>query len=671
MASSSVAMEIDDSPFQGLERSIKAVEAEIEGVEKQLASEQDPVERQYLWKKKHQLREEKQQLREEKLLLLKSNLPHGTGGSDATRYNYELPTSLEAGDMFHFCPEVFHKDFYYVQQVWKPFYTEMSKVTQGHVSVVHVSGNPGIGKSHFLVYVLVNLLKEGKTVQVELVIQETVDYYAFYPDGTYQILNEFNRSLQGEILLTDQSFVGHYGRITYIFASPNRDNWVDAWKNITSSCFQQLFMPPWSFEELENLFYRYAYLEENRFSDPRTEFRVRNLLFGPIPRWYFFTLENGYQEILKNVQGMVGEGVLQVQDLRGAGDKEEYSYTVFTIWPSVDFLSIQSIRPISQWVSQSIVEVAAYRKLKGFETFVLAAESDPALKVAAGNLFKLEEGHKFQNFPIVDSITPNHMIQVSLAKSRKPMDQAVFSRLRSDLNQKMLSDEDKQLVLAGDLRYRQIQALCKKYGIHANQHKEVMLEELKELVALANVQDGGSLQEEQLRLIVKTIALQSGFSVNSGWHYLTLKELFTSVKNDIHYGDYEPFFALEDDAVEDNGYAAMDNWDIKLGFHGGGIASGFESEIVYTALMEETQVTLKLAHLDGTLVGKQTLFISHTVFKALTGLEVMNGKSVDEAADFPKRPVHKLKKWTTRMGMSNNSASRSITLSSLLYNMAG
>ncbi|EFJ15845.1 hypothetical protein SELMODRAFT_422421 [Selaginella moellendorffii] len=375
---------------------------------------------------------------------------------------------------------------------------------------------------------------------------------------------------------------------------------------------------------------------------------------------------------------MVGKGVLQVQDLRGAGDKEEYSYTVFTMWPSADFLSIQSIRPTSQWVSQSIAEVAAYTELKGFETFVLDAESDPALKVAAGNLFeryaheRLAQGGTFkavedgsdvvlqtcrikyfsgltvsadpewrkdtssywvprnQNFPIVDSITPNHMIQVSLAKSRKPMDRAVFSRLQSDLNQdaymvlvkpegdrrsapvikfrslnkqKVLSDEDKQLVLAGDLRYHQIQALCKKYKIRANQHKEVMLEELKELVAVANVQDGGGMQEEQLRPIVKTIALWSGFSVNSGWHYLTLKELFTSVKNDIHYGDYEPFFALEDDAVEDNGYAAMDNWDIKLGFHGGGTTSGFESEIVYTALMEETQVTLKLAHLDGTLAG--------------------------------------------------------------------
>ncbi|EFJ15846.1 hypothetical protein SELMODRAFT_422422 [Selaginella moellendorffii] len=414
----------------------------------------------------------------------------------------------------------------------------------------------------------------------------------------------------------------------------------------------------------------------------------RFFLFADATRWYFFPLVNGYQEILKNVEGMVGEGVLQVQDLRGAGGKEEYSYTVFTMWPSADFLSIQSIRPISQWVSQSIAEVAAYRKLKGFETFVLDAESDLALKVAAGNLFeryaheRLAQGGTFkavedgsdvvlqtrrikyfsgltvsadpewrkdtssywvprnQNFPIVDSIMPNHMIQVSLAKSRKPMDRAVFSRLRSDLNQdaymvlvkpegdrrsapvikfrssneqKMLSDEDKQLVLAGDLRYCQIQALCKKYGIRANQHKEVMLKELKELVALANVQDGGSLQEEQLKLIVKTIALRSGFSVNSGWHYLTLEELFTSVKNDIHYGDYEPFFALEDDAVEDNGYATMDNWDIKLGFHGRGTTSGFESEIVYTALMEETQVTLKLAHLDGTLAGKQVRVKLNTV----------------------------------------------------------
>ncbi|EFJ32971.1 hypothetical protein SELMODRAFT_407019 [Selaginella moellendorffii] len=371
---------------------------------------------------------------------------------------------------------------------------------------------------------------------------------------------------------------------------------------------------------------------------------------------------------------MVREGVLQVQDFRGANDKEEYSYTVFTMWPSANFSYIQSIRPVSQWISQRIAQVAAYTE--GFETFVLAAEGDPALKVAAGNLFeryaheRLAQGGTFKavedgsdvvlqtrrikyfsglavsadpkwrkdtcyywvprnkNFPI-DSITPNHMIQVSLAKSRKPMDRAVFSRLRLDLNQdaymvlvkpegdrrsapvikvqssneqKVLSDEDKQLVLVGDLRYCQIQALCKKYGIHANQHKEVMLKELEELVALANVQDGGGLQEEQLRPIVKTIALRGGFS---GWRYLTLEELFTSVKNDIHYGNYEPFFALEDDAVEDNGHAAMDNWDIKLGFHGDGTASGFESEIVYTALMEETQVTLKLAHLDGTLAGKQ------------------------------------------------------------------
>ncbi|EFJ15843.1 hypothetical protein SELMODRAFT_422419 [Selaginella moellendorffii] len=347
------------------------------------------------------------------------------------------------------------------------------------------------------------------------------------------------------------------------------------------------------------------------------------------------------------------------------------------MWPSADFSYIQSIRPVSQWISQRIAQVAAYTE--GFETFVLLAVGDPALKVVAGNLFeryaheRLAQGGTFKavedgsdvvlqtrrikyfsglavsadpewrkdtsyywvprnkNFPI-DSITPNHMIQVSLAKSRKPMGRTVFSRLRSDLNQdaymvlvkpegdrrsapvikfrssneqKVLSDEDKQLVLVGDLRYCQIQALCKKYGIRANQHKEVMLKELEELVAFANVQDGGGLQEEQLRSIVKTIALRGGFSVDSGWRYPTLEELFTSVKNDIHYGDYEPFFALEDDAVEDNGHAAMDNWDIKLGFHGGGAASGFESEIVYTALMEETQVTLKLAHLDGTLSGKQ------------------------------------------------------------------
>ncbi|EFJ15944.1 hypothetical protein SELMODRAFT_422425 [Selaginella moellendorffii] len=411
------------------------------------------------------------------------------------------------------------------------------------------------------------------------------------------------------------------------------------------------------------------------------EFRVRNLLFGPIPRWYFLgPLETGYQKILKNIQQMVGKGVLQVQDLTGTSDKGQYSYKVFAMWPSANFFSIQSIRPVSQWVSQSIAQVAAYTELKGFETFVLAAEGEPALKVAAENLFeryaheRLAQGGTFkavedgsdvvlrtrqikyfsglavsvdpewrkdtsyywvprnQNFTIVDSITPNHMIQVALAKSRKPMDRAVFSRLQSDLNQdaymvlvkpegdgrsapvikfrssnkqKVLSDEDKQLVLAGDLRYHQIQALCKKYKIRANQHKEVMLKELKELVAIANVQNGGGMQEEQLRPIVKTIALRSGFSVDSNWRYPTLEELFTSVKNDIHYGDYEPFFGLEDDAVEDNRHAAMDNWDIKLGFHGDGTASGFESEIVYTALMEETQVTLKLAHLDGTLAGKQ------------------------------------------------------------------
>ena len=155
-----------------------------------------------------------------------------------------------------------------------------------------ITGTPGTGKSLFLIYLLWNLVKEGKRV---LLIYHPFTIYYDGRGGVFQFTSDqLSSSINGlsgnntlwclfdarEKTFSDLHQLPHSYFNSILSTYPQRDLVNDFKK---SSCLQIFYMPTWSRAEMEEIAPVF----------PRTDWTRRFEILGGIPRWVLEDTKNG------------------------------------------------------------------------------------------------------------------------------------------------------------------------------------------------------------------------------------------------------------------------------------------------------------------------------------------------------------------------------------------
>ncbi|XP_024521041.1 uncharacterized protein LOC9639656 [Selaginella moellendorffii] len=270
----------------------------------------------------------------------------------------------------------------WIRECYEDLYADMRELASLGKSYIHISGNPGIGKSCFLWYVLKRLLSEEgiPAVIVQLVEKKKKRVYIFKPDGSYAPSSKEDYEIPGAWLLTDQEFVGNFARHTVLFASPEERNWVDALKLINARGFFALYMPPWSVEELQQVYFS---APENA-DKSHIDFWATYYIAGPIVRYYFMPLELVYNMIGMAVNHAVKVGELNIY-------RALFLPETSVSWPSLDFTCVDHISFTSEWV----VDCFAIACYKGqIEDWMECTRALPSLQSAAWVLFERYAHHR-------------------------------------------------------------------------------------------------------------------------------------------------------------------------------------------------------------------------------------------------------------------------------------
>lgn len=155
--------------------------------------------------------------------------PEGTGWFGQTRLHYPV----------------------YIRNCYKGLWVEVKKLEADMNPRVVITGNPGIGKTHFLLYILRELLQAGRKVLLHISAMDAMDCY--FCDGGNISLGPF-RAFQ-TMLLNDSSICyivdGHIPTIassglSIVTSSPRPSVYKEFLKK--GHC---LWMPIWSKDEIE------------------------------------------------------------------------------------------------------------------------------------------------------------------------------------------------------------------------------------------------------------------------------------------------------------------------------------------------------------------------------------------------------------------------------------
>jgi hypothetical protein len=264
-----------------------------------------------------------------------------------------------------------------------------SRLANGWGTTMHVSGNPGIGKSRFYLYCIFRFLLERDFVSTyRLVINFFEDYFLYD-----SVKEEFIRldkaevkSLQEDrtvfrlIEANSDQLTGWKG-VSVLFASPGVDGLNDFMK-LDSFRF---YLPVWTFEELNELNSMLVVpLAENSLQE-------RFDMFGGIPRFIFTDAQvDEKEELTQAINSFDALRVLSYVKGKTVQEKD-YSHRVMCMVPSEDFRTILHLDFLSKHIAEKIVDKVTDDSIHELSAFYVVNSGDDSgtTAVVRGRIYEM------------------------------------------------------------------------------------------------------------------------------------------------------------------------------------------------------------------------------------------------------------------------------------------
>jgi hypothetical protein len=244
---------------------------------------------------------------------------------------------------------------------------------------IAIIGNPGIGKTHFLSYVLFQLKKLGVTVLYQTKTKDS--YYLFSSTGvlvgnSFEFLEELSDS--NNWYLVDGIPPTEQYAFTLLATSPRKDNYKEFLKLGAST---QRWMPVWSFEECEEC-------RKYIFTNITTQ-ELINLydMWGGIPRYILeFAKDSAIQLTLE--KAIATSELRKVQSSIGEIDSpDEISHKLIHIIVGDDYLTTQ-ISFASVYVARKVAERYEKNEKDKLKIFLASSEGLGPFGSLRGILFE-------------------------------------------------------------------------------------------------------------------------------------------------------------------------------------------------------------------------------------------------------------------------------------------
>jgi hypothetical protein len=261
-----------------------------------------------------------------------------------------------------------------------------SRLANGWGTTMHVSGNPGIGKSRFYLYFIIRLLSERELISTyRLVINFISDYFLYDSVNAEFIRLDKNevKSLQEDrtvlrlIEANSDQLIGWKG-VSVLFASPGVDRLYDYLK-IESYRF---YLPIWTFKEIYEL--------NSMLDAPLVDsiLSQRFGIFGGIPRFIFTDAEE-YEKV-ELALAIDSFDVLRVLSyVKGKIVREkDNSHRILCMIPSEDFRSILYLDFLSQHIAENVVDKVADDSINAISTICIPNSNDDSA-VIRGRIYEI------------------------------------------------------------------------------------------------------------------------------------------------------------------------------------------------------------------------------------------------------------------------------------------
>ena len=318
----------------------------------------------------------------------------------------ELPNATVEGDVMRlaggttFLGDIDLPDCMYVRADYVGLWAELQHLFATGLSKIVVSGNPGIGKSWFGLFVAHSLLTRSKPPTI--VWESRRSCLRFFIQGRAVLegsLDDFKAELSksDNWYLVDEAVSPgpvHVAARTLVFSSPSRENY----KNFLDAVAATIrYLPVWSWEEIDmcrQLLYA---------NDPVRTLKTVNdayLRWGGIPRFVLEKVADVSQqrELAKAIARSKLDFLLSA--VGSIDSAPEASHRVLHIVTSAPYVET-SIAFGSDYITARVTELLIARQRKELFTFV-ALERDPTFATLRGQCFevlaheKLAEGGTFQ-----------------------------------------------------------------------------------------------------------------------------------------------------------------------------------------------------------------------------------------------------------------------------------
>jgi hypothetical protein len=264
-----------------------------------------------------------------------------------------------------------------------------SILANGWDTTMHVSGNPGIGKSRFYLYSIFHLLLERDIVSTYRLVINFVENYFLYDSEKEEFVLLDNAEVESlrvdstvfRLIEGNSTKLTGWKGVSVLFASPGMDGLNDFMK-VDSFRF---YIPVWTFEELKEL--------NSMLVAPLAESTLleRFDMFGGIPR-FIFTDVQVYEkgELMQAISCFSALKVLSYVQNTTVREKD-YSHRVLCMVPSEDFRTILHLDFLSKYVAEKIVDKVTDDSIHKISEFFVANSGDDSKTTAVvrGRIYEL------------------------------------------------------------------------------------------------------------------------------------------------------------------------------------------------------------------------------------------------------------------------------------------
>jgi hypothetical protein len=262
-----------------------------------------------------------------------------------------------------------------------------SCLENGWNTTIHVSGNPGIGKSRFYLYCIFCLLLERKFVSTYQLVINFYDDYFLYDSVQEEFIGLTAAEVKDlrenpkvfRLIEAGSNLLFGWSGVSVLFASPG----VAGLNNFMKDDSYRFYLPVWTFEEVKDLnSMLIPPLDENSLIE-------RFYIFGGIPRFIFNDAqvdEKGELELAINSF----DALKVLSYIKGRTVREkDYSHRVLCMVPSEDFRSILHLDFLSKHIAEKIIAKVTDDSIHEISSFVTSLGDDSGSTAVRGRIYEI------------------------------------------------------------------------------------------------------------------------------------------------------------------------------------------------------------------------------------------------------------------------------------------